>query len=74
MCTSIYQVTRDHTHLLARTMDWPVLAVSPLFVPRHFRWMTAFDYRVYENRYAMVGGEVCRQVGLMSQMGSMSTA
>ncbi len=37
-------------------MDWPVLAVSPLFVPRHFRWMTAFDYRVYENRYAMVGG------------------
>ena len=56
MCTSIYQVTRDHTHLLARTMDWPVLAVSPLFVPRHFRWMTAFDYRVYENRYAMVGG------------------
>lgn len=56
MCTSIYQVTRDHAHLLARTMDWPVLAVSPLFVPRHFRWMTAFDYRVYENRYAMVGG------------------
>ncbi|MGM9906599.1 choloylglycine hydrolase family protein [Limosilactobacillus sp.] len=56
MCTSIYQVTRDHTHLLARTMDWPVLAVSPLFVPRHFRWATAFDHRVYENRYAMVGG------------------
>lgn len=56
MCTSIYQVTGDHTHLLARTMDWPVLAVSPLFVPRHFRWSTAFDHRVYENRYAMVGG------------------
>lgn len=56
MCTSIYQVTHDHTHLLARTMDWPVLAVSPLFVPRRFRWMTAFDHRVYENRYAMIGG------------------
>ena len=56
MCTSIYQVTGDHTHLLARTMDWPTLAVSPLFVPRHFRWATAFDHRVYENRYAMVGG------------------
>lgn len=56
MCTSIYQVTGDYTHLLARTMDWPVLAVSPLFVPRHFRWSTAFDHRVYENRYAMVGG------------------
>ena len=56
MCTSIYQVTHDHTHLLARTMDWPVLAVSPLFVLRRFRWMTAFDHRVYENRYAMIGG------------------
>ena len=56
MCTSIYQVTGDHTHLLARTMDWPVLAVSPLFVPRHSRWATAFDHRVYENRYAMIGG------------------
>ena len=56
MCTSIYQVTGDHTHLLARTMDWPVLAVSPLFVPRRFRWATAFDHRVYENRYAMIGG------------------
>lgn len=36
MCTSIYQVTLDHTHLLARTMDWTNLAVSPLFVPRQF--------------------------------------
>lgn len=56
MCTSIYQVTRDRTHLLARTMDWPVLAVSPLFVPRHFKWATAFDHRIYENKYALVGG------------------
>lgn len=56
MCTSIYQVTLDKTHLLARTMDWPRLAVSPLFVPRHFKWATAFDHRVYENKYALVGG------------------
>ena len=56
MCTSIYQVTFDHTHLLARTMDWPALAVSPLFVPRQFNWATAFDHRIYTNKYAMVGG------------------
>lgn len=56
MCTSIYQVTLDKNHLLARTMDWPELAVSPLFVPRHFRWATAFDHRQYENKYALVGG------------------
>lgn len=56
MCTSIYQVTDNHTHLLARTMDWPVLAVSPLFVPRQFRWATAFDHRIYTNKYALIGG------------------
>lgn len=56
MCTSIYQVTTNHTHLLARTMDWPILAVSPLFVPRQFQWVTAFDHRIYTNRYALVGG------------------
>ena len=56
MCTSIYQVTRDHTHLLARTMDWPVLAVSPLFIPRHFTWQSVYDHRVYRNKYALIGG------------------
>lgn len=56
MCTSIYQVTDNHTHLLARTMDWPVLAVSPLFVPRQFKWTTAFDHRIYTNKYALIGG------------------
>lgn len=56
MCTSIYQVTRDRTHLLARTMDWPVLAVSPLFIPRHFRWQSVYRHRVYQNKYALVGG------------------
>lgn len=56
MCTSIYQVTDDKIHLLARTMDWPVLGVTPLFIPRSFNWQTAFDHRVYTNRYAMVGG------------------
>lgn len=56
MCTSIYQVTDDRTHLLARTMDWPVLAVSPLFVPRNFRWQSVYNQRVYQNKYALVGG------------------
>lgn len=56
MCTSIYQVTLDRTHLLARTMDWPVLAVSPLFLPRHFKWASVYHHRVYENKYALVGG------------------
>lgn len=56
MCTSIYQVTLDRTHLLARTMDWPTLAVSPLFIPRHFKWRTVFDHRLYENKYALIGG------------------
>lgn len=56
MCTSIYQVTSDHTHLLARTMDWPILAVSPLFIPRHFTWQSVYHHRVYHNRYALVGG------------------
>lgn len=56
MCTSIYQVTLDHTHLLARTMDWPVLAVSPLFIPRNFKWQSVYDHRVYQNKYALVGG------------------
>lgn len=72
MCTSIYQVTLDHTHLLARTMDWPILAVSPLFVPRQFKWATAFDHRIYTNKYAMVGGEAFLQPGLTYQMGLMS--
>src|SRR5699024_141879 len=56
MCTSIYQVTLDRTHLLARTMDWPVLAVSPLFLPQHFKWASVYHHRVYENKYALVGG------------------
>lgn len=56
MCTSIYQVTLDHTHLLARTMDWPILAVSPLFIPRNFKWQSVYNHRVYQNKYALVGG------------------
>lgn len=56
MCTSIYQVSLDHTHLLARTMDWPVLAVSPLFLPRRFKWTSVYQHRTYENKYALVGG------------------
>lgn len=56
MCTSIYQVTLDHTHLLARTMDWPILAVSPLFIPRGFNWQSVYRHRQYQNKYALVGG------------------
>ena len=83
MCTSIYQVTLDHTHLLARTMDWPILAVSPLFVPRQFKWANAFDHRIYTNKYAMVGGgsisatridvsDGVNEHGLMAQTTEMS--
>lgn len=56
MCTSIYQVAHDGTHILSRTMDWPRLDNAPLFLPRHFQWQTRFDHRTYENQYALVGG------------------
>lgn len=56
MCTSIYQVAQDGTHLLARTMDWPSLENSPVFLPRQFHWQTRFDHHTYTNRYAIVGG------------------
>lgn len=56
MCTSIYQVTLDQHHLLARTMDWPVLAVSPLFIPRQFKWESVYRHRAYQNKYALIGG------------------
>ncbi len=56
MCTSIHLVARDLTHVLARTMDWPRLAVAPVFVPRGYQWRSPFDHRGYTNQYALIGG------------------
>lgn len=56
MCTSIYQLAKDGTHMLARTMDWPSLENTPIFLPRQFQWQTRFDHQTYTNRYALVGG------------------
>ncbi|MCH4123652.1 MAG: linear amide C-N hydrolase [Levilactobacillus sp.] len=56
MCTSILQIAKDGSHILARTMDWHALYVQPLFVPRNFQWQGLYDNAVHTNRYAMIGG------------------
>ncbi|TGD20206.1 linear amide C-N hydrolase [Levilactobacillus suantsaiihabitans] len=56
MCTSILQIAKDGSHVLARTMDWHALYVQPLFVPRNFQWQGLYDNAVHTNRYAMIGG------------------
>lgn len=56
MCTSILQIAKDGSHILARTMDWHALYVQPLFVPRNFQWQGLYDNEVHTNRYAMIGG------------------
>lgn len=56
MCTSIFQVTTDQLHVLGRTMDWPELEVTPIFLPRGYQWANAFNHRVTTNRYAIIGG------------------
>lgn len=56
MCTSIFQVTNDQLHVLGRTMDWPELEVTPLFLPRGYRWRNAFNHHLSTNRYAIIGG------------------
>ncbi|GAB6092776.1 linear amide C-N hydrolase [Furfurilactobacillus curtus] len=56
MCTSIFQIAVDGTHVLSRTMDWPTLDNTPAFVPRGYQWQSDFDHRQYTNQYAMVGG------------------
>ncbi|MCF6419397.1 MAG: linear amide C-N hydrolase [Furfurilactobacillus sp.] len=55
MCTSIFQIACDGTHVLSRTMDWPTLDVRPTFVPRNYEWQSDFDHRVHKNQYAIVG-------------------
>lgn len=37
-------------------MDWHKLAVSPLFIPRHFKWTSDFNHQIHENKYAIIGG------------------
>ncbi|KIS02631.1 choloylglycine hydrolase family protein [Paucilactobacillus wasatchensis] len=56
MCTSILQIAKNGVHVLSRTMDWPTLENSPLFVPRNFEWQTVFDHRTHHNKYALIGG------------------
>ncbi|WP_390406037.1 linear amide C-N hydrolase [Lacticaseibacillus jixiensis] len=56
MCTSIHLIAQDFTHVLARTMDWPTLAVQPLYVPRDYAWQSPFDHHEYRTRYALIGG------------------
>lgn len=56
MCTSIYQIAIDGTHMLSRTMDWPSLENAPIYLPRNFNWQTRFNHHTYSNEYAIVGG------------------
>ncbi|GAA3601696.1 linear amide C-N hydrolase [Secundilactobacillus similis] len=55
MCTSIYQIALDGSHVLGRTMDWHALGAAPVFVPRNHVWRSVFDDHQYHNRYAMIG-------------------
>lgn len=56
MCTSILQIAKDGSHILARTMDWHVMRSMPLFVPRGYRWQSLFDNQPYVTKYALIGG------------------
>ena len=56
MCTSIFQVARDGVHILSRTMDWPRLENSPMFVPRKYQWHSSFNRHLMQNKYAFIGG------------------
>lgn len=56
MCTSILQLAKDGSHILARTMDWHVMRSMPLFVPRQYRWQSLFDNQEHVTRYALIGG------------------
>ncbi|HBF73899.1 MAG TPA: choloylglycine hydrolase [Lactobacillus sp.] len=55
MCTSIYQIALDGTHVLGRTMDWHSTGAGPVFVPRQYHWRSVYDNQAYQNRYAIVG-------------------
>lgn len=55
MCTSIYEIALDGTHVLGRTMDWHNLGAGPVFVPRAYQWQSIFDDQPYENKYAILG-------------------
>ncbi len=55
MCTSIYEIALDGTHVLGRTMDWHNLGAGPVFVPRGYHWQSVFDDHAYDNRYAILG-------------------
>ncbi|GEO68844.1 linear amide C-N hydrolase [Levilactobacillus acidifarinae] len=56
MCTSILQIAKDGSHILARTMDWHVMRSMPLFVPRGYQWQSLFDDQSHVTKYALIGG------------------
>lgn len=56
MCTSVSVISEDGTHVMGRTMDWYDLYVKTMYVPRGYRWKSAFDNKKYTNKYAIVGG------------------
>lgn len=55
MCTSISQTASNGTHVFARTMDWSQLQSSLLFIPRNYKWHSAFDNKKHTSQYAMIG-------------------
>lgn len=55
MCTSIYEIAIDGTHVLGRTMDWHSLGANPVFVPRQYHWRSVYDNQGYQNSYAIIG-------------------
>ena len=56
MCTSVSVISEDGIHVMGRTMDWYDLYVKPMYVPRGYRWKSAFDNKKYTSKYAIVGG------------------
>ncbi|TYC50273.1 choloylglycine hydrolase family protein [Weissella muntiaci] len=55
MCTSIKMHALDNNILFARTMDWHTFPATPLVLPRDYEWLTAYDQRVVNNKYAILG-------------------
>ncbi|MGO2083966.1 choloylglycine hydrolase family protein [Vagococcus sp.] len=56
MCTSIYLKTKDHHHLLSRTMDFAFpLEAKPTYLPRNYQWKSCLDARSHQNKYGFIG-------------------
>ncbi|MBM7617414.1 choloylglycine hydrolase [Weissella uvarum] len=55
MCTSILMTATDHSHLLARTMDWYDESSRPLFIPRKYAWQSLYNEKWHAGPYAILG-------------------